>query len=569
MLALFVSWTIISFILFTLGDILIVLYNKVCKRNEEYNITDKLLLGLCALVIPLSISSLWFPSNENFLFISILICIIYWGIFRKRAYNLYSHNVKYITKSHLSTFETVLIFVFIIVSFYFFSWEQDVYDSLFYHHQNIRWNEEYAVVPGLANLDDRLGFNSNYFLLSAIFTFRFLIGEAIYPLQSLIVTAIGCWILHQLFKSKYEIKRVVILLAYILLYWLSIYFLRNTSTDILPNFIVFYLIARIILQPHLLKSNYLTGIILPVFLLTCKLSFFPIGLISIYLLYYLIKEKKYKIIAFLCSIGLLIIIPWLIRNVIISGYIIYPFYQLDLFSFDWKVPKEIAIRHTGYIFDIGYYFFRIAVRYPHTSIRDPLAINILTDITYIFSFLSLVYISYLIVKKRKGIQPHIYLLFAVFILSIIVWAKGGPDIRFVSGILCALICLGTILFIRKRKSIILGGKIISSTFILSIAIWSSYCFLNFYSSDPNIFSHILNRPYSSKDQLKAKSIVLEKTFSVYNLNNNQYIWTTPDLSYDQLPATAAGHFSKFLPIECLEARGYSLQDGFRAKEECK
>ncbi len=29
-------------------------------------------------------------------------------------------------------------------------WQVGIFDSLYYHHQNIRWNEEYATIPAWA-----------------------------------------------------------------------------------------------------------------------------------------------------------------------------------------------------------------------------------------------------------------------------------------------------------------------------------------------------------------------------------------------------------------------------------
>jgi hypothetical protein len=452
-----------------------------------------------------------------------------------------------------------------------------VYDSAFYHFQNIRWNEEFAVVPGLANLDSRFGFNSSYFLLSAIFSFRFLLSEAIYPLQPLIVTAIGCRVLYELFISEYEIKRVIILLSYILLYWVSIYFLGNTSTDILPNFIVFYIMVQAVLYPEFLKTNFLIGIILPVFLLTCKLSFFPVGLISVYLLYFLFKKKKYRVIVFVCIAGLLILIPWLARNAIISGYLVYPLYRIDLFSFDWKVPVEIAAKEKDYIFDTGYYFFRIALRYPHESIRDPLFINILTDIIYLFTLVSFIVASYPMLKKRKEANSRICFLYAVFFITIVVWAFGGPDIRFVPGILCAVIFTGGILLCRKKENRLRlprSSKAMICIFILGIALWTGGCYYNFHAgiekNDTNPVSHALIKPYSVKDRQKAKGADIMDGVSIYGINNGLFIRVSESLPYDMpLPASIAGHYAKFIPLRCIEARGISVQDGYRVKTGCK
>lgn len=576
MLANFITWTVIFFILFSFGDMLLALYNKICKRDEEYNLVDKLLLGLCFLIIPLSVWSLWLPSNQVFLFIVFLVSLNYWVICRKRLFCVYDYIVKS-AKGVFSPFQSVLIILFLLFSLCFFTWQQEVYDSAFYHFQNIRWNEEYAVVPGVANLDDRFGFNSNYFLLSAIFSFRSFLDEAMYPLQPLIVTVVGCWVCIELFISRYEAKRLIILLSYILLFWVSIYFLGNTSTDILPNFIAFYIVARIVLYPKLLKTNYLIGIVLPVFLLTCKLSFFPLGLISIYLLYNLFREKKYKVVSFVVIAGLFILIPWLIRNVVVSGYLIYPFYQIDLFSFDWKVPREVAIRETNYIFDIGYYFFRIALRYPGESVRDPLFINILTDVIYLLTLCSFILALYLMPKKRKEIKSHIYLLYIVFFVSIMVWAFGGPDIRFVPGVLCAVVFTGGALLYRNGNQKLyfpVFSKMLVCAFVLSIGLWTSRCYWCFYPQikeyDIHPFSHAMLKPYSIADQQKARGIDITDEFSSYAINNDQIIWVSEGLPHDmRLPASITSHYAKFIPLQCIEARGYKIQDGYRVKDGCK
>ncbi|MFV0539497.1 MAG: LIC_10190 family membrane protein [Dysgonomonas sp.] len=568
MLAIFISWIILAFVLLSFGDMLLTLSKKISRQTESYNLVDRLLTGICLLIIPLSLWSLWMPSNHIFLLICIVASFVYWSIYPQKTSATLS-SIKHAV-TNLTKIQILLLIALGLFSIYLFSWEQEVYDSLMYHHQNIRWNEEFAVVPGLGNLDDKFGFNSNYFLLSSIFTFRFIFGEAIYSIQSFIVTAISGWVLYGLFKSNYEIKRVVIFVSYILLFGVSIYFLGNTSTDILPNFIVFYIIARLVLHPELLKTNKVLYIILPVFLLTCKLSFFPVCIISPYLLFLLIKEKKYKEFTFLISICCLIVIPWLIRNVIISGYLIYPLYQIDLFSFDWKVPQEVAIKQKDYIFAIGYYFLRIALRYPDMSTRDPLLINILTDIIYLLTVVSLIVITYYIIKKRHKVKEHIWLLYSIFLISILVWATGGPDIRFIAGVLCAAIFTGCILLL-KNGQLPLGGKILSFLFVIGIVTWNSYNLHNFDAQtyDSDIISHIAYKPYSVIDQRKKQGIDVEKDFTSYPLNNGVTILVNSNFSYDIFPSTIHSTYAKFLPIYCLEARGNSLQDGFRAKESCK
>ena len=54
------------------------------------------------------------------------------------------------------------------------------------------------------------------------------------------------------------------------------------------------------------------------------------------------KKKNGKGIAGFLGMGFLIVLPFLIRNVWISGWLVYPFTALDVFPVDWKIPEGIA-----------------------------------------------------------------------------------------------------------------------------------------------------------------------------------------------------------------------------------
>jgi len=45
-------------------------------------------------------------------------------------------------------------------------------------------------------------------------------------------------------------------------------------------------------------------------------------------------------VASLVALGAFIIAPWILRNVYLSGYLIYPYEEIDLFNVDWKIPAE-------------------------------------------------------------------------------------------------------------------------------------------------------------------------------------------------------------------------------------
>lgn len=54
------------------------------------------------------------------------------------------------------------------------------YDTDLYHAQSIRWIEEYGIAPGLGNLHHRLAYNSAFFSLQALFSWRFILGRSLH-----------------------------------------------------------------------------------------------------------------------------------------------------------------------------------------------------------------------------------------------------------------------------------------------------------------------------------------------------------------------------------------------------
>lgn len=74
-----------------------------------------------------------------------------------------------------------------------------------------------------------------------------------------------------------------------------------------------------------------------------------IVLLAIIPAYRLITGKKWKEIILYLGLGIITIAPFLARNVIISGYLVYPYPELDLFSVDWKMKASSLVRERNEI----------------------------------------------------------------------------------------------------------------------------------------------------------------------------------------------------------------------------
>lgn len=224
------------------------------------------------------------------------------------------------------------------------------YDSDLYHAQSIHWIETYGAVKGLANLHNRLGYNSAAFALTALYSFSFT-NQSYHAVQGFCYFLLLLVSLQGLFGKD----RARMPLPYRFLYLAALFYLATVSNEIVSPasdcFMVLlaFLILLFFLQEGIRAKDVeaLAGricILFPgiVFLVTVKLSAAGLLLIGLLPLVYCIRHRKGKQILACFLVSLLTSAPFLIRNIILTGYLFYPVPSLDLFSVAWKVPTGQA-----------------------------------------------------------------------------------------------------------------------------------------------------------------------------------------------------------------------------------
>lgn len=241
------------------------------------------------------------------------------------------------------------------------------YDSDLYHAQSIRWIETYGVVPGLANLHTRLGYNSASFALSALYSFAFLGGQSYHVCAGFLalLTAGECSKVLRIFRGKKPTAADFARLAGI--YYLCTIFdeMVSPASDYFMVLCAFYLVIRFLtLAEEGVRDPFPYGLLamLAVYTVTVKLSAVGLILLALFPLGIYLKRKEWRpILIFVCT-ALVISLPFLIRNVILTGWLFYPMTAIDLFSADWKVPpgtaqsdaREIKVWGRGYT-DVSLY----------------------------------------------------------------------------------------------------------------------------------------------------------------------------------------------------------------------
>lgn len=221
------------------------------------------------------------------------------------------------------------------------------YDTALYHAQSIRWIEEYGVVKGLGNLHCRLAYNSSSFALSALYSMAFLGGRSYHTAAGYLafILAAGCL---RLVDSLRERKLCASDFARVM----CVYYLVNIfdemispASDYFMVLIAFYLVITwLSLAEHGEREifPYALLCVLAVFLLTVKLSAALMILLTVYPACRLVREKRWGQTGIYLGLGFVTALPFLIRNVLLSGWLVYPFTRIDFFNVVWKIPKGVA-----------------------------------------------------------------------------------------------------------------------------------------------------------------------------------------------------------------------------------
>ncbi|HEX7555189.1 MAG TPA: hypothetical protein VF338_01090, partial [Leptolinea sp.] len=214
----------------------------------------------------------------------------------------------------------------------------------------IRWIETFPAVPGLGNYHTRLAFNSNWFPLQAAFSFAFfnlrsfhLMGAALTGLCLLYF----CGGLQGLQRGQLRFSHWMRLFFLPLTFYVLASEISSTGTDLpvtLLTWVILCLWVETLEEPSSqLNWRKILLITIPVCLVSIKLSAFPLLLVTAWLLFAQLRQHfDIRRLAITAAFALLFCAPWLVRNVILSGYLFYPPRGVDLFNVDWKIPVQVA-----------------------------------------------------------------------------------------------------------------------------------------------------------------------------------------------------------------------------------
>lgn len=355
-------------------------------------------------------------------------------------------------------------------------------DTESYHIQSIKWIREYGSVPGLVNLHERFGFNSSWF--SSVALFQWPGGTENFTSLNGVLSMWFCYWLISRYREERQQNHhhgafsfLVVFICCLIAWPLFRGNTASTNYDFITTFIVFILFAEIYLTKSLSPS--LEWIIWPVYLFTIRIINFPLLLLPVVALIVFIKQKNYKPVVVPVVFCFLLIVPFIIRNVIITGYPFYPSTSFDFTSVDWKPDPQMTERLLEYI----KYYNRVSTT--HLEIEQTRALGsnwIPSWFTYLFRFDKLLVVSGLIgivlsiAKLFTQKNKTVILLITISVIWLICWFIISPDPRFVYGILL----FGIFLLAYNFISVIKQVRLVHATgnaLVIAIIIALSYYFI--------------------------------------------------------------------------------------------
>lgn len=440
------------------------------------------------------------------------------------------------------------------------------YDTGLYHSQAIRWIEEYAVVPGLGNLHMRLAYNSAFMCLQALFSLEWLVGQSLHTLNGFFCLAALAYVCFTLRIRGKESCQISDLLKCMMLLFVvqRRYDISSSGTDIEAMLLILYLLVKWAeYREKGEKDGVLYGwlCLVSVYAVTVKLSAAPVVLLALYPLYLFVKEKNGRAVFAHTAAGMVILAPWLIRNVILSGYLVYPWAGLDLFHMDWKMDAAVLAEDS---LDIKMFArgLRNQAEYDDSLFgwipKWFLSQSMGDRIVLLAGALCIPLLLYLLVRTFRDGEYALTALQAVSLVNVIFWLFSAPHMRYGGPYIYVLMAVTLGSFAkagsggeeslagrRGRKA----GGILLQLAAAAVTVW---CF------------GLLAWVFTEIPQMESYTLVRQPNYLTWQSTQyplgNVHIWMPDEgdlTGYLVFPATPQGRQFRVLTL-----RGETFQEGF-------
>lgn len=450
------------------------------------------------------------------------------------------------------------------------------YDTGLYHAQAIRWVEDYGVVPGLGNLHMRLAYNSAFMSLQALFSLGWIAGQSLHTLNGFFCLAALVYVVSTVRLWGEKSLRVSDLLKCVMVVYVvqKAYDMSSSGTDIEAMLLILYIFIKWSeFQENQWEDGLLYGwlCLVSVYAATVKLSAACVAVLAFYPLYLFIKKKNGKAILAHVAGGLAILAPWLIRNVVISGYLVYPYASLDLFHPDWKMDREVLASDS---LDIRMFArgIRSAAEYDNSLVgwvpRWFLSQGTDGRIVIAVGAVCIPLILFLLVKSLRQKRYGLTALLSAAVINLIFWFFSAPHMRYGGSYIYVLVVITLGIFAenaggrepdREKESVrrtdgFARCRVAYEILLRTAAVLIVGAFMLQYGWK------LTKMPAMESRTLLRQPDYLAWPATQYPVDN-VHIWMPDEgdlIGYFAFPATSQGK-----QLKVLRLRGESFKEGFR------
>ncbi len=444
MLSVLLDWLIIAITSYTVGygflRLMSICIGREVSAGKNANVL-RLLTGFMLTNVYAEIWSIFSPVNMWAVYILVFITLVI-------AYMCKQDMAEVVNISKAPKPAVIASVAVILLMAYGSSRGYMHYDTTLYHASAIRWIEEYGVVPGLANLQSRYGYNSAEFAHNALYSFKWYTGRSLHCTTGFLAM-VSAHLLYdkELFTGRRTIQSVDFVRIG-LLYYLGVLFAQMVSpaSDYVANLLIFDILILMlgrVKDRTLPADNYVLLSLLAIYGITVKVSLVPMVLICLIPFVYYIIKKDVRSILFCIVSGLVIAMPYFIRGYILSGWILYPSTLIKLGNPDWQVPigeaqydaKEISMWGRGITDATKWSEVTLTNWIPSWfAALDTVEKVLITAVITSAVVLVAIEIRLGLSKNRGGLQRYNILLELpiawIMLLGVVTWFVGAPLVRY-------------------------------------------------------------------------------------------------------------------------------------------